>query len=54
MEEEKTDNLRIKDVVVLSTVTVAVIIGIGGLVQLGADLTAEGLKKLKTKKNQSK
>lgn len=55
--EEINENLSVKDVIVLTTVATAVIIGVGGLAKLGRDLAEEGLiilKAKKARKNQNK
>jgi hypothetical protein len=42
-ENEKNENLTIKDVVVLSTVATATVMAVGGLARLGYDLAGEGI-----------
>lgn len=49
-ENEKNDNLTIKDVVVLSTVATATVMAVGGLARLGYDLGGEIVMKYRTRK----
>lgn len=48
--QNEEDNLSMKDVVVLSAVATATIIGVGALARLGADLYTEGVLKFKARK----
>jgi hypothetical protein len=52
--EEKNENLNVKDVVVLSAVSVTTIVAVGALARLGYDLAEEGIKILKAKRAQKK
>jgi hypothetical protein len=54
MTEEKDENLTVKDVVVLSMVATAVIIGVGGTAKIGQELAIEAIHKFKEKRNQKK